>query len=190
MELRIPFRARGHDGVVTVEYEVNENPQRWGNPLLGFGDPPDIGKGFPVCRATVAYDGEGYASVMGWIQILRFHGTENGEIIDLPPQLAESEMPYVYWGPYPSFFDNPFTNKKGVHWTADAFLVVSPDAVMTRVVQPVCGFHWGYSTEGDETSALPLTLVDPDAWVFARMLLRERYRQWEFRAEWANEMTA
>src|SRR5258708_30810820 len=94
---------------------------------------------------------------------------------------------YVYWGPCPSFFDNPFTTTRGVHWTADAFLVISPDAVMTRVVQPVCGFHWGYSTEGEQTAALPLAPLDPAAWPAACAILREQYPHWEFRDEWAAE---
>lgn len=87
----------------------------------------------------------------------------------------------------PSIFDHPFTTTRGIHWTADAFLVVSPDAVMTRVVQPVCGFTWGYSTEGEETRALLLTRIDPAAWSAACAILRPRYPQWEFREEWVSE---
>lgn len=190
MELTIPFRIRGKDGVVRVEYAVNEDPERWGNTLLGVAEPlksEEIGRGFPLCRATVTFAGEGYAAVMAWIQILRFSGASNGVLVDQPPQLEGSGMPYVYWGPCPSFFDNPFTTTRGVHWTADAFLVVSPDAVMTRVVQPICGFSWGYSTEGEETRALPLTVVNPDAWPAACAILRPQYPQWEFRDEWASE---
>ena len=190
MEMTMPFHIRGKDGTVRVEYAVNEDPRRWGNTLLGVAAPlrPDeVGKGFPLCRATVSFAGEGYAAVMAWIQILRFHGAQNGVLVDQPPQLEGSGMPYVYWGPCPSFFDNPFTTTRGVHWTADAFLVISPDAVMTRVVQPVCGFSWGYSTEGEQTAALPLTPLDPAAWPAACAILREQYPTWEFRDEWAAE---
>jgi hypothetical protein len=35
MELVIPFRSRSKDGAVRVEYSINEDPQRWGNGLLG-----------------------------------------------------------------------------------------------------------------------------------------------------------
>lgn len=190
MEMTIPFRIRGTDGEVRVEYLINEDPRRWGNTLLEGAaqlSGEEIGRGFPVCRATVTYAGEGYAAVMAWIQILRFSGTQNGVLVDQPPQLEGSGMPYVYWGPCPAFFDNPFTTSRGVHWTADAFLVVSPDAVMTRVVQPVCGFSWGYSTEGEETRALPLTAIDSAAWPAACAILRPRYPHWEFREEWATE---
>lgn len=190
MELTIPFRIRGNDGAVHVEYLINEDSLRWGNTLLGqvpgvSGEM--IGRGFPLCRATVRFAGEGYAAVMAWIQILRFSGASNGVLVDQPPQLEGSGMPYVYWGPCPAFFDNPFTTTRGVHWTADAFLVISPDAVMTRAVQPVCGFSWGYSTEGEETRALPLTRVDPAAWPAACAILRPRYPHWAFHEEWAGE---
>jgi hypothetical protein len=187
MEMTIPFRIRGKDGAVRVEYAVNDDPRRWGNTLLGVADQPDVGKGFPLCRATVTFAGEGYAAVMAWIQILRFSGASNGVLVDQPPQLEGSSMPYVYWGPCPSFFDNPFTTTRGVHWTADAFLVISPDTVMTRVVQPICGFSWGYSTEGEQTTALPLTGLDPAAWPAACAILRTQYPHWEFRDEWAAE---
>jgi hypothetical protein len=70
---------------------------------------------------------------------------------------------------------------------ADAFLVITPDAVMTRVVQPICGFRWGYSTEGERTLALPLTPLDPAAWPVARAVLQARYPRWEFRPNWAGE---
>ena len=83
-------------------------------------------------------------------------------------------MPYLCFGPSPSFFDNPFTDQRGMHWIAETFLVISPDAVMTRVVQPVCGFRWGYSTEGERTAVLPLALWS-SAWLAACEVLRERY---------------
>jgi hypothetical protein len=190
MELTIPFRLCGYEGAVRVEYAVNQDPRRWGNTLLGVPEPlkgEEVGRGFPLCRATVTFAGEGYAAIMAWIQILRFSGASNGVLVDQPPQLEGSGMPYVYWGPCPSFFDNPFTTTRGVHWTADAFLVASPDAVMTRVVQPVCGFTWGYSTEAEETRALPLAVIDRAAWPAACAILRPRYPQWGFRDDWAAE---
>ncbi|HKB48882.1 MAG TPA: hypothetical protein VKC57_14360 [Ktedonobacterales bacterium] len=98
MEMAIPFRIRGKDGTVRVEYAINEDPRRWGNTLLGVGAPlrpEEVGKGFPLCRATVSFAGEGYAAVMAWIQILRFSGASNGVLVDQPPQLEGSGMPYV-----------------------------------------------------------------------------------------------
>jgi hypothetical protein len=85
LELVIPFRVRGHDGAVHVEYGINEDPQRWGNRLLGVTEPlngAEVGRGFPLCRATVTFAGEGYAAVMAWIQMLRFSGATNGVLVD------------------------------------------------------------------------------------------------------------
>ncbi len=185
MDLTIPFHIRDDEGEVRISYEVNEDPARWGALLLGFNDLPDPGKGFPTCTARVAFGGEGYAAAMGWIQILRFTGAEEGVLVDQPPQVAGVDMPYLCFGPNPSFFDNPFTDQHGMHWIAETFLVISPDAVMTRVVQPVCGFSWGYSTEGERTALLPLALVDAAQWLAACEVLRERYPSWTFLEAWA-----
>ncbi len=188
LKLRIPFRTRGHSGVVSIEYGMNEAPERWGNGLLMPSEPGKIWRNFPICRAQVSYDGEGYLSIMGWIQVVRVLGTESGVLVDQPPQLVETGMPYSYWGPSPAFFDNPYTNRKGLHWRAEAFLVVSPDVVMTRVVQPVCGFTWGYSTQSDHVESLPLLSVPAEAWTAVVPLLAERFPRWIFRDEWASEL--
>jgi hypothetical protein len=52
LHLTLPFRLRGHDGVVHVDYGVNTDPRRWRNILPGDSTQPlnrdDIGRGFPV----------------------------------------------------------------------------------------------------------------------------------------------
>jgi hypothetical protein len=102
MELTIPFHIRGNDGTVHVEYLINEDPRRWGNTLVASAAAAaalyaeEIGRGFPLCRASVTYAGEGYAAVMAWTQILHFSGASNGVLVDQPPQLEGSGMPYMY----------------------------------------------------------------------------------------------
>lgn len=187
--ISLPFRLRGHDGNVTVEYSVNEDPGRWGYPLLGLSYPAEAARGFPVCRASVEYPGEGYAAAMGWVQVIRY-GTEIDEeqtvLVDTAPQLSDARVPYFSWGVCPGFFDAPSTPQKGIIWKADAFLVATPDALMSRTVQPVCGFTWGYTThEGPEP--LPLGLADHTTWTAACMVLRPRYPSWHFDPTWADE---
>jgi len=195
MNITIPFHVRGKNGTVAVEYAVNRDPYHWGYGLISGPDhslleySPDIAQGFPICRASIAFEGEGYNAIFGWIQIIRYHGIESGAFVDKPPQLAEADMPYMIWGPSPTFFDAPSTPQKGIIWTADAFLVMSPDALMTQVVQPVCGFHWGYTTQDEHPSILPLTPVDVDTWTQACAFLQAQYPHWTFRTEWANEYT-
>lgn len=150
--------------------------------MLGLPYDSGVARGFPVVRASIEYEGEGYGAVMAWIQVIRYRiGDADEQVeVDQPPQLHESGMPYCFWGPNPSFFDAPSMARDAVLWTADAFLTATPDAAMTRVVRPVCGFRWGYEVAGGRPEPLPLVEAPPDAWESAREVLDERYPGWEF----------
>lgn len=69
---------------------------------------------------------------------------------------------------------------QGVRWVAEAYLATSPDALMTRTVQPLCGFGWGYDTTFRPPELLPLGRLSADAWNSARAVLEKRYPAWEF----------
>jgi len=186
MNLEIPFRMRGRDGVIRVEYGVNEEAERWGYHLLGLPYDHGISEGFPVVHATVEYEGEGYGAVMAWIQIVRYRigggGDDETVEVDKPPQLADTNAPHCYWGPNPSFFDAPSTTRENTAWTADAFITASPDAVMGKIVRPVCGFRWGYKVTGGKPEPLPLVGIPSGAWASAKNTLEERFPEWEFEA--------
>jgi len=62
-ELRIPFSLRGISGLIAVSVTRNTDPDAIGYSLLSGGLPTDAARGFPVCRATIAYPAEGYAAV-------------------------------------------------------------------------------------------------------------------------------
>jgi hypothetical protein len=181
----IPFELRGLDGRVDVEYLVNEDPARWGYPLLGLGSLPDHARGCPVARATVTYPAEGYAALMGWIQVVE-HGPEpSGElaaIVDVAPQIqaVEDSMPYMSFGVRPAFFDAPATDVDTYEFRARAFLAASPDALMTPVVGPLCGFTWGYAIEGGERRITPLERAGGEEWSWMRAVLARDCPGWEF----------
>ena len=84
----IPFRLRGLEGHVEVGYATNDDPRRWGYPLLegALGFAAEQARGFPVVSATVAYPGEGFAAAMGWIQLVRWleEGADETVIVDKP----------------------------------------------------------------------------------------------------------
>ena len=95
----IPFRLRGAEGLVTVHYGANEDPVRWGYPVLQLDwFRPELVRGFPVMQASVEHPAEGYAADMGWLQVVRYGVRDPGEegtvtVFDTPPQLAETETP-------------------------------------------------------------------------------------------------
>ena len=183
----LPVRLRGRDGHVAVEYAINEGPNRWGYALLGLAYPPETARGFPVCRASVIYPGEGYHAVMAWIQLVRYRdeGTADETVlVDTAPQLSDARMPYYAYGVNPSFFDAPSLTGKDITWIADTFLVVSPDALMTKVVNPLCGSRWGYTTHGEQPERLPITEANSAAWSSARAVLGTQYPSWEFCPKW------
>ena len=180
--LAVPFELRGLDGFVAVDRVANEDPRRWGYDLLGEF-PMEQPLGFPVVRASVGYPAEGYHATMGWIQLV-YRAADWGErdvVVDLTPQHENSGTPYCFWGFSPAFFDAPSTPQEGIRWTANAFLATSPDALMTKTVVPVCGFRWGYATTQNPPELLALELIGADAWESARVVLKERFPEWEFR---------
>jgi hypothetical protein len=180
----VEFQLRGRPGSIRVCYGVNEDPERWGYPLLGFDPLVDVSRGFPVVQADVDYAAEGYAAILSWIQILRTHDLDTGEdtaVIDGPPQLAGLDMPYVTFGPRPVFFDAPSTNATcNMDWDAQATLVASPDCLMTRHVQPVCGFGWGFRLRDGQPHPSAVRELDDAAWREDRVVLAEKHPSWTF----------
>jgi hypothetical protein len=90
------FRLSGLGGEVVVQYGPNTDPVRWGYELLGLDFPSSAAKGFPVLRADVTYDGEGYAATLGWLQAVWMTVAAEREprtIVDVPPQLIASGFP-------------------------------------------------------------------------------------------------
>jgi hypothetical protein len=182
----IPFGLRGIDGLVTVQYGVNEDPIRWGYAVLELDwFRPELVRGFPVMQATVEYPAEGYAANMGWLQVVRYEVRDAGEeesatVFDVPPQLAEVEMPYAAFGIRPTFVDAPAMGAKEALWDADTFLVYTPDAVLSRVLRPICGFRWGYRLHEGVVLLDPLSIADASDWKRNLSDLRERFSSWTF----------
>ena len=186
MELAVPFRAREIPGVVRIQYGRNEDPARWGYDLLGLTFDSDVARGFPVVEARVEYPAEGYAALMGWIQLVRYWvgDQQNPTVIaDVAPQLRDARMPYMSFGTNPILFDAPAFTERNVMWRAWSFLTVTPDALMTPVVEPVCGFSWGYDLRDGRPQPTEVAPIVQTEWLDIRDELRTRYPEWTFRGE-------
>lgn len=172
-----------------MEYGVNDDPARWGfgELVLGQAYPPKMALGFPVVQASVAYAGQGYAAVMGWVQVVRYqvHDTEEQlTVFDVAPQLSSTDVPYLSFGVRPTLFDAPGIVHPEVTWDADSFLVHTPDAVLSRVIKAICGFKWGYRVREGKVHCLPLTVGQESDWDRNLHGLRERYPTWTFGTAW------
>jgi hypothetical protein len=143
---------------------------------------------------------EGYAAVMGWIQVVRISVSETSRSVvaggekappgehcwvDVPPHLQGLGVPFVSFGVRPSLFDAPASTESDVRFVADSFLTASPDALMSRTSHPCCGFRWGYSTETGQTPTLlrPSVLSERE-WAEAQPVLRESFPDWSFGLDW------
>jgi hypothetical protein len=181
--LELGFELRGASGSVTVRCGLNDDPCRWGYDLLDLPDLVEVSRGFPVVEATVAHPAEGYAAVMGWIQVARYRepGEDEELFVDVAPQLKGSGIPWMSFGVRPAYFDAPSTDSADATFRADAFLAASPDALMTPVAEPLCGFSWGYDVVGGTPASVPVTVADASRWAAMRPALQAACPAWTFR---------
>ena len=186
---RIPFQLRDFNGEIVVDYGVNLDPAKWGfgESVLGENHPPEQALGFPVVQATVDYAGVGYGAVMGWIQIVRYqlHDTnEQVTVFDVAPQIKDSDVPYVSYGIRPTLFDAPGFDRQEVTWDADSFLVHSPDGVLSREINAITGFRWGYTVRHGEVKVVPVALAHLSDWERNLPDLEKRHPTWTFGSSW------
>jgi hypothetical protein len=199
IEERFAFRLRGAEGSVSVSFQANEDPVGWGYGALGLAWPTTLAEGLPVLTARTECSLDGYAAVMGWIQIVRIDVLESStslvaggekapagqhEWVDGPPQLRGLGVPFTSFGVCPTLFDAPASTESDTTFLADSWLTASPDALISRESFPVLGLRWGYSTRSGQTPELhePEPLDNGD-WIDALPLLRETFPDWEFKPE-------
>jgi hypothetical protein len=191
--MTIPFLLRGLKGEVRIQYGINEDPEAlgYGEAVLGTDNPPEMAQGFPFVQAGVAYDGVGYGADMGWVQVVRYAVHDTGEkrtVFDAPPQYSDTDCPYFAFGIRPTMFDAPGTDEaKDVTWDADAFLVHTPDAVLSRDIRAICGFTWGYRLKGAKPTVVPLTAATESDWERNVVDLERRYPSWVFESSWSGQ---
>jgi hypothetical protein len=180
--LELRFELRGAPGTVTVRRGVNDDLRRWGYHLLDMPELLERSRGFPVVEATVAHPAEGYGAVMGWIQVVRYSepAAEDELIVDVAPQLRGAGVPWMSFGVRPAYFDAPSTDSDDATFRADAFLAASPDALMTPVAEPVCGFSWGYDVVAGTPAPAPLTVAEAERWTAMRPTLAAACPGWSF----------
>jgi hypothetical protein len=197
-----PFVLHGADGVVTVDFRANGDPAHWGYGILGLPWPTSLANGLPVLTADVSHTAAGYATVMGWIQVVRITVSDSstslvaggekappGEHawVDGPPNLRGLGVPFVSFGPCPTLFDAPASTESDIRFVADSFLTASRDGLISRSSRPCLGVRWGYETRTDEEPSLiaPSTLERSD-WHDALPVLREGFPDWTFEDDWAD----
>ena len=181
----MPFVARGLRGEVRVTYSLNGDPGRWGFDILGLGGDVSRAAAFPVLEASVDYPGEGYAGIFGWIQVVHYwpDGAEAPawSLLDAAPQLRGLGLPFLTWGLLPRCFDAPLDTPEGIsQWQAVTFLTQTPDGLISRAVDPLLGFTWGYSIDGGVPTMTPLSAAEQRHWDAVTPILARECPGWTF----------
>lgn len=180
----IPFSVNDERGSITVRVTPNAGAKRSGFDILG----PMIDwnlKGFPVMKATVAFDGTGYRAIFGWIQIVHLDFPHDGRkrtVVDVIPSHIGLGVPFAYFGHLPSFFDAPARHPRSPgSFTAEAFLCKPPLLARTGSIKFISGFRWGYKISGVSGALehFPVKRIGASAWAKNRDLITKKYPKWK-----------
>ncbi|GAB4073202.1 hypothetical protein GCM10028778_07800 [Barrientosiimonas marina] len=181
----LPFFARNHSGKVDIKYGVNNDPTTWGLSELEMPINIETAKGFPLCEANVVYDGKGYHSVFGWIQTIYMDikdVDQQSAFVDVGALFKESDMPFFSFGNLPTLFDAPcIKNVSNMDWTANAFLVMAGNIMMTKDVYYVIGFEWGYEIINEIPQIKPIKELKTEDWNAKTNFLNKEYVNWDFK---------
>ena len=120
--------------------------------------------------------------MFGWTQMVRSTDSDPDRFEMDPIALYQQiPTPYAFFGVRPELFDAPSREPRyDMAWEADSFLCVGPDAVLTRQVQAIAGFSWGFTISREEITFAPLVALESEAWDSQLNLLRTSYPSWNF----------
>jgi hypothetical protein len=196
---RIPFILNGRRGHVAVYYGIDDDPVGAGFDVLpGLNFDIALCRGYPVVQAAIEeYEGSGYRTLCGWIQIVtdEFRDHDQGNTtegrwasVDLVPAMRESGVPFACFGNLPQWFDAPCHNL-GEHaeltWVADTFLTTLPLRSRQEEISWLMGFRWGYNEYATlahkPVQVLPLEITGAEVWNSHLLFLRQECSSWRFR---------
>lgn len=173
--IKLPFRWNDAEGSVRAGIGINDNPA-----VLGCSE---IARGFPYCRATVEHPGEGYADVLGWVQLMNSSLHGEGFQLDHFEPLGRPQHPFAFYGWSPTLFDAPHSDEGDWEFLAQSFLCGLGGELLEyrHEVRAVLGFSWGFSIrDGSIESFGPAPLSSQD-WDLHRDYLTERYAKWSWK---------
>lgn len=170
------------DGSVTVKIHSDDNPAKYGFDLLFPTIPLSDFRGFPVCEAKVESNNSGYASMYGWTQLVKDSNTDSKtwEFDDLPIT-KNLNWPFCWFGSHPTLFDGPF--RKGIStidWTCRSFLTYIDSTVLSKNINHVYGFEWGFQITDGIVSLKKLKELEPADWNDHVEYLSATFPGWTF----------
>ncbi len=187
----IPFTLNDRNGCIEVAYKENTDIAESGFDMFSpEAFDPKIALGYPTMHARVSrYEGTGYRTASGWIQILhcRYYQTVSDTVPTASDACIDFGNPFFAYG-YPSeIYDAPANNLGSyakMEWVADTFLVPFPARWNNHTISFLCGFRWGYDDELEDgrhrVRLHDLQVLDKNAWAGVLPLLREKCPEHRF----------
>jgi hypothetical protein len=196
--IEIPFVLNGKSGRLAVEYKANDDVNESGFDLLAGAFDPRIALGYPTMHGRfVAYEGSGYRTACGWIQVIRsafYDDLAADEPVacdteaDLAGYVHEGGVPFFAFGYLPDIYDAPANNLREfarMSWQADTFLVTMPARWNDFSIACLAAYRWGYwdaLVEGaHQVELLPLEVLDRAAWAAVVPMLAAEFPRFTFR---------
>jgi hypothetical protein len=164
---------------VRASVEVNQDPVRWGYREVDFDEQLLEAVGFPVCHATVEHGTDGYARLLGWVQIV---WTDGVGALDPWAPLDGLDLPFCWIGFSPEMFDTPWRSDRSrdLIWEAHSWLCGPPASLIKREVGMLCGFRWGYNVRSGTVEVWGPEALDRGAWERDLPVLRAACPSWTF----------
>jgi hypothetical protein len=174
LTLALPFRWAGREGEVRVEVSENDDPA-----ALGC---EEFARGFPVCRATIAPPAQGYADMLGWVQMVDDSWHDDGFHADDFEPLAPLPHPFGFYGVSPTLFDAPHFDGESFDFLAHAFLCGLGGELLEfrHEARAILGFSWGCRKRGPEIEFLDLEPLSRESWDGHCSYMAGRYPAWTF----------
>ncbi|MGC4903406.1 hypothetical protein ACLQ2Y_29265 [Micromonospora echinospora] len=173
--MHLPFSLQGMPGRIDVRVSSTDHPEE-----LGAGPGAT---GLAHCEATVSYPGQGYSSLLGWIQLVR--STDNssgGRQFEMDPLeiLGDLPHPFCFFGFKPTLFDAPSRDSRAdLDWLAHSFLCRIADEGL-REIHALAGFAWGFATAAGVSTPTQPRRLKPAEWSQHLDLLHAAHPSWRF----------
>lgn len=176
LTLAMPFRWAGREGEVQIKIRENDDPA-----ALGC---EEWARGFPVCTAKITPQSQGYADMLGWIQLVddSWHG--EGFHDDGFEPLGTLPHPFGYYGVSPTLFDAPHFDGENFDFLAHSFLCGLGGELLEfrHEARAVLGFTWGCQKRGPQIDFSGPELLSAASWDDHCAYMARRFPEWTFAA--------
>jgi hypothetical protein len=159
---------------VRVELRENSDPTALGCEACA--------QGFPWCQATIEPPAQGYADMLGWVQLVEDSSDPQVFRADGFEPLGPLPHPFGFYGISPTLFDAPHVDWENFDFLAHSFLCGLGGKLLEfrHEARAVLGFSWGYAKRGKEIEFTGPEPLAAESWDAHHAYLSRRFPGWTF----------